>query len=132
MTKSPHLLFNSSLVHRVPGEDAATNPGIFGKSFAAWIADSLEAIEYQVDKVIAEDFAWCVPVRLNNRKVFVACASETDPSGGWRVFVFSEPRSISQFFSKDVGTNEVAEIFGKVKEMLLRSGLARDLREVEL
>jgi hypothetical protein len=83
MKKSPSLEFSSTLFEVVEGEDEETNPGIYGKSLAAWLASQLRVPEQDV---IAEDFGWCVPVKSSQHRLYVACSSEDDSKDRWRVF----------------------------------------------
>jgi hypothetical protein len=57
MTQSPLLEFESSAFAVVPGEDEKTNPGIYGKALAQWLAEQLRAAGFSVEDVIAEDLA---------------------------------------------------------------------------
>ena len=43
MKQSPLLEFESSAFAVMPGEDEETNPGIYGKALAQWLADRLRA-----------------------------------------------------------------------------------------
>ena len=62
MKRSPLLEFESSVFAVVPGEDTETNPGIYGKALAQWLADQLREAGVRAGAVIAEDFGWCIPV----------------------------------------------------------------------
>jgi hypothetical protein len=58
-----HVVFRSSYFPVEPGEDKETNPGIYGKALAAWVAEKLQARGVPVGDVIAEDFGRVVIVR---------------------------------------------------------------------
>jgi hypothetical protein len=60
--QSPLLTFESPAFAVAPGEDEETNPGIFGKALAQWLAGQLRDAGFATGEVIAEDFGWCVPV----------------------------------------------------------------------
>ena len=62
MKQSPLLTFESSAFAVTPGEDEETNPGIFGKALAQWLAEQLRVAGFATGAVMAEDFGWCVPV----------------------------------------------------------------------
>lgn len=38
-----------------PGEDQETNPGVYGRAFAHWLADRLRSRGEPVEQVLAED-----------------------------------------------------------------------------
>lgn len=67
--QSSQLVFESALFEVQPGEDAATNPGIFGRSLAHWLGQRLVSPDFSVDDVIAEDFGWCVASAGENERV---------------------------------------------------------------
>jgi len=56
MKQSPWLEFESSAFVVVAGEDEQTNPGIYGKALAQWLAQQLRARGFAPGWVIPEDF----------------------------------------------------------------------------
>jgi len=62
MAQSALLEFESAAFAVVPGEDKETNPGIYGKALAQWLAEQLRAAGLSAGEIIPEDFGWCVPV----------------------------------------------------------------------
>jgi hypothetical protein len=87
--QSPLLEFELSAFAVIPGEDQETNPGIYGKALAQWLAEQLRAAAVPAGDVIAEDFGWCIPVESIPQYLFVACASTGGTPDQWRVFAFS-------------------------------------------
>src|SRR2546426_8514214 len=85
MKQSPLLEFESSAFPVIPGEDEETNPGIYGKALAQWLAEHLRAAGFPTGNVIAEDFGWCVPVESQPHSLYVACASTGERSEERRV-----------------------------------------------
>ncbi|MGZ5272384.1 MAG: hypothetical protein ACXWC6_17365, partial [Ramlibacter sp.] len=75
MKQSPLLEFKSDAFTVAPGEDEATNPGVFGKSLAEWLSGELRAGGLAAGEVIAEDFGWCVPIESKPHALYVACAN---------------------------------------------------------
>jgi hypothetical protein len=53
--QTPLLEFESSAFAVIPGEDEQTNPGIYGKALAEWLAVQLRAAEFSPGAVVAED-----------------------------------------------------------------------------
>src|SRR5256885_11823095 len=88
MKQSPLLEFESSAFPVIPGEDEETNPGIYGKALAQWLAEHLRAAGFPAGNVIAEDFGWCVPVESQPHSLYVACASTGEKADQWRGIVF--------------------------------------------
>ena len=90
MKQSPLLEFESSAFAVIPGEDEETNPGIYGKALAHWMAEQLRAAGFPVGEVVAEDFGWCVPVSSSPHRLYVVCSSTGATPQHWRAFVFAE------------------------------------------
>ncbi len=95
------LEFASSDFPVDPGEDADTNPGIYGKALAHWLAERLRAAGVPAGDVFAEDFGWCVPIQSAPHALFVVCASSSDEAGEWLVFTFAEGGVIARLLGRD-------------------------------
>src|SRR5204863_4211217 len=74
MKQSPLLIFECAAFAVIPGEDEQTNPGIYGKSLALWLAERLRSAGFAAGAIIAEDFGWCIPVDSKPHSLYVACA----------------------------------------------------------
>ncbi len=129
MKQSPLLEFESTAFVVRPGEDERTNPGIFGKSLAEWLARQLRGKGFTPSEVIAEDFGWCVPLQSKPHKLYVSCASAEETPNGWLVFVFAEGGLLSRMLGRDTSAQSVARAFAAVKEALQGSSQVRNLRE---
>jgi len=129
MKQSPLLEFESSAFEVTPGEDAATNPGIYGKALADWLAEQLRAAGFSVGDVIAEDFGWCVPVQSRPHSLYIACASTAEKPDQWRVFAFAEGGIMARLLGKDKSAESLSSLFAAVKNCLESTPLVRGLRE---
>jgi hypothetical protein len=87
---SDHVTFSSSSFKVEPGEDEETNPGIYGKALAEWMAAQLRLRGVAVEEVIAEDFGRCVMVQRKPVMLWVACASLDGSSTEWQMFIALE------------------------------------------
>jgi hypothetical protein len=83
-----------------PGEDDETNPEIYGRALAQWLATQLPAYGWRVKGCIAEDFGRLVELEDPKFRVFVACASGHDGPDSWQAFTFVEGGGILGIFSK--------------------------------
>ena len=128
MKQSPLLEFESSAFAVTAGEDEKTNPGIYGKALAIWLAEQLRAAGLPAHDVIAEDFGWCVPVESTPHSLYVACASGEEPNQ-WRVFVFAEGGVMARLFGKDKSVESLASLFAAVRRCLESAPTVRGLRE---
>jgi hypothetical protein len=129
MKRSPLLEFESSAFAVTAGEDAATNPGIYGKALAEWLAEQLRAAGFSVGDVIAEDFGWRVPVQSRPHSLYVACASTAEKPDQWRVFAFAEGGIMARLLGKDKGAESLSPLFAAVRRCLESAPLVRGLRE---
>jgi hypothetical protein len=131
MTQSPLLEFESNAFSVEPGEDARTNPGVFGKALATWLSAQLQVSGSRTGDLIAEDFGWCIPVESKPHRLFVVCASDGESSTAWRVFVFAEGGLLSRLLGTDQSARSVSALFGAVKQVLASSPKVTGLREEE-
>jgi hypothetical protein len=129
MKQSPLLEFKSDAFAIGPGEDEATNPGIFGKALAEWLASELSFRGHAAGEVIAEDFGWCVPVESKPHALYVACASSDEQPDSWRVFAFAEGGLLGRVFGRDTRDEDVARLYGLVKAAITARVDVRDLSE---
>jgi hypothetical protein len=129
MKQSPLLEFESSAFPIVPGEDEETNPGIYGKALAHWLAEQLRAAGVPAREVIPEDFGWCVRVESSPHALYVACASTGEQPGQWRVFAFVEGGVVARLLGKDRSAGSVESLFATIRHCLESAAAVRVLRE---
>ena len=129
MEQTPLLEFESSAFAAIPGEDHETNPGIYGKALAQWLAGQLRAAGFATGEVIAEDFGWCVPVKSEPHSLYVACASTGETPEHWRVFAFAEGGVMARLLGKDKSAESLASLFAGVRRCLESTPIVRELRE---
>ncbi len=128
MSKSPLLLFESSAFAVVTGEDEETNPGIYGRALAHWLADQLRASGVPAGTVFSEDFGWCIPIESKPHALHVVCASGEGPDH-WQLFVFAEGGLLASLFGKNRRAESVSSLFTAVRRCLESSPAVRELRE---
>jgi hypothetical protein len=128
MKRSPLLKFESSAFAVIPGEDGATNPGIYGKTLAGWISEQLRLAGLTPGKIIAEDFGWCVPVDSPPYSLYVACAND-ETADNWRIFAFVEGGLLDRVLRKDQGAELLAPLYLTVRRCLESSSLVQSLHE---
>lgn len=129
MRQTALLEFASPAFAVAPGEDEETNPGIFGKALAQWMAEQLALLGFSVGEVIAEDFGWCVPIVSKSPRLYVACANAEEKENHWRVFAFAEGGALARLFGKDPSADALASLFAAVKQTLQSAPIIQDLRE---
>src|SRR5262249_42283488 len=129
LKQSPLLEFECSAFAIDPGEDADTNPGIYGRALARWLAEQLRAAGVPAGEVSGEDFGWCIPVASAPHSLYVACASRGEEPGHWQVFVFAEGGLMARLLGRDKSAASVASLFAAVRRCLESAPMVRDLRE---
>jgi hypothetical protein len=131
MSNQFQLCFKSTLFDIVPGEDADTNPGRYGKSLANWLREKLIAMGYSVEDIVPEDWGWCVmcqryPFRLwvgcgntvDDQKVPLETSSESERSITWTCFVQAEASLFARFFQKIDTRAPARKLYEAVKSIL--------------
>lgn len=129
MRQSPMLHFESKAFSISEGEDEETNPGIFGKALAEWLAQQLERRGVPTSGVIAEDFGWCVAISSNPHKLYVACSSGEAGAASWQLFSFVEGGALNRLFGKDRSAEELNELHLKVRDILSNEASISGLTE---
>ena len=128
--QSSLLHFESDAFPVAPGEDEQTNPGIFGRALAEWVGERLRERGLPAEAVIAEDFGWCVPLRIEPHAVYVACSSAEDAPGvQWQLFVFAEGGLLKRLLGRDTRGEAVQRVFTAVRQALESSPDIRNLTE---
>ena len=113
---SPVLMFQSSRFRIVQDEDEQTNPGVFGRDLAEWMAHELPTHGYHaLGDVIPEDFAWCVPVAAEDCELYVACVSADE---GWQAYVFADCGLMERLAGRDPRPGAVAALYSAVHTIL--------------
>jgi hypothetical protein len=95
---SDHVVFSSPYFRIEPGEDAETNPGIFGRALATWIASQLRSRGVPVEEVIPEDYGRAVIIHHKPFRLWVACASLDGETSRWQMFIATEQGLLGKLF----------------------------------
>jgi hypothetical protein len=105
-----HVEFSSSHFSVEAGEDDETNPGIYGRALAAWLATQLRGRGVTVEDIVAEDFGRCVIVRRSPFRLWIACASEDGSRTRWQMFIALEQGLLSRLFRRQDAQAELARL----------------------
>jgi hypothetical protein len=111
-----------------PGEDEETNPGVFGRAFARWLATQLPALGWRVKGCIAEDFGRLVEVEDPKFRLYVACANGHDGEGTWQAFTFAEGGGLLGMFAKSDKQRVADRLLGDVERLLRSDSSTQDMR----
>ena len=123
-----HLEFQSPAFEPEQGEDDETNPGIFGRRLARFLADEFAALGYGGPNIIAEEHGWWVMLDNPEFPLALICASFDAPSG-WLVQINPSQPFVRKMLFKKIDTTKVVEkVAHHLETILTTSGSATDLR----
>jgi hypothetical protein len=95
---SDHVVFSSPHFRIEPGEDSETNPGIFGRALATWVASQLRSRGVPIEEVIPEDYGRAVIIYHKPFRLWVACASLDGETDRWQMFIAAEQGLLGKLF----------------------------------
>jgi hypothetical protein len=96
---------NTSFFKLEPGEDEHTNPGIYGRAFANWLAAKLKARGESIQGVLSEDWGWCVMLTRKPFALWVGCSNRVGRTDEWGAFVVAEANILTRILGRaDTGT----------------------------
>ena len=122
-----HLEFQSPAFDPEPGEDEATNPGIFGKRLAEFLAVEFAALGYAKPNVFAEDHGWWVELENPDFPLALICSSYVTLQN-WVVQIEPSKPFVRKWFKRIDTTAEVAKVADQLETVLTTSGSASQLR----
>jgi len=132
MKQSPILAFESSVFPDAPDGNGKTKPPIQGRDLANWLADQLRQAGVQAQKVIPEEFGWCVHVKTESQQsLYVVCAGSPEGPNQWKVFAFVEEGVLSKLTGKDNAADPLGSLFGIVKQCLADDPTIENLQQEE-
>lgn len=97
---APQVWVNTSFFRVDPGEDEHTNPVIYGRAFANWLAEKLKARGEPVQEVLSEDWGWCVMLTRKPFALWVGCSNRAGQTDEWGAFVVAEPNILARLLGR--------------------------------
>ena len=97
-----------------PGEDSETNPGVFGRALADYLAAQIRSRGVGVEEVIPEDFGYCIMLKRKPLRLWIACGNRAGRTDEWIAFAVAEGGLLGRF----VGNIHPAVEIDRVSEML--------------
>ncbi|MFO1495166.1 MAG: hypothetical protein U1F26_10965 [Lysobacterales bacterium] len=112
------------------GEDAETNPGVYGKALARWIADGLQRRGVAVAGVVAEDWGWCVLLASRPYRLWIGCGNVQEEPSPDRWTWYCSVHSEVPFWTFWVKWTQAAQIQAQVAQIdqLLAAMIAEEPR----
>jgi hypothetical protein len=128
--QTPLLAFESNAFPIEPGEDERTNPGVFGKALAIWLATELKLRGVPTRAVVAEDFGWCIEVDQRPHRLYVACANAPSSTTRWQVHAFADVGWLARVLRREPPAAPLANLFATLRRALDELPVAHGVREV--
>lgn len=129
MISDTRYVFESDAFPPVPGEDAETNPGLYGRALAAWLAEALGPAGHVVERIVAEDFGRVLVLAHPGCRLHVAVASTDETGRVWQVFAFAELGLVARLRRSSADASAVSRLMTDLKRVLEESADVKSLRE---
>jgi hypothetical protein len=129
MQSSKHLIFRSPLFSIEPGEDAETNPGIYGKALANWLASRLAAAGRTIHGCLSEDFGRLVHVAHPRLRVYAACAHGHEFADEWQIFAIAEGGGLTSLFASRAKKDAADDLMRDVESILRAEPAVSSIRD---
>lgn len=91
--RGPNHTIKSSAFPIEAGEDADTNPGVFGRSLANYLAAQMQERGWSVKGVLPEDFGYCVMLARKPLLLWIGCGNRGGRTDEWIAFAAAEGAS---------------------------------------
>jgi hypothetical protein len=126
---TPGYWFRSTRFRVEPGEDSDTNPCVFGRQLATWIATQLRERGYPDAEEVAEDWGWAAVCQRRPFCLYVACGNILENLDGdgptrvpdediiWHAYATADKPLFARWRGIDVDT-AVARLDAALDEML--------------
>jgi len=121
LVTSPVYSFESDAFPVLGDEDAATNPGVYGKALAEWMSAKLTEGGAGAKAPYAEDWGWCVEIAGHPHPTGLACTGEAEEGSTptWRVYAFVDLGVLGRFRGgQEAAQRTVDDLSRKLKEIL--------------
>jgi hypothetical protein len=118
VTSTPAIWVATSFFEVEPGEDGETNPGVYGRAFARWVADRLRAHGESIEQVLAEDWGRCIVVTREPYRLWIGCHNRVDRLNEWGAFVTAEPGLMQRLFGTVDPGPAVARLHRMLEEIM--------------
>ena len=118
MSSTPSIWVRTPFFVVDAGEDAETNPGIYGRAFARWLANEFVARGVPVEEVFGDDWGWCVMLSRKPFRLWIGCANRFGRTDEWGAFVKAEPTLIQRLFRTAEVTPAVNHVYGLLETIM--------------
>ena len=118
MKTGTQITFTSDFFTPIAGEEAHTNPGVYGQAWANWLADRLRERGVSVEGVIPEDFGWVVMISRAPFLLWLACSNTEGSTSEWTVYPVAELSVLQRLFNRVDPTPEIERLNTHLAELV--------------
>jgi hypothetical protein len=124
-----HVEFRSSAFPPYDGEEAAINPGRWGKRLAEFLAAGLQGRGFVIRDLIAEDWGWVIPIENPSFPLWIGCGNYDEyPDDGFFCFIEPHKPTIRRWFRKVDTIEQVTALRAAMNKVLGAEPSTRGLR----
>ncbi len=115
-----YVEFRSPSFPPYEGETAETNPGVFGKRLAEFLAIGLTEKGFRPHEPIAEDWGWVIPIENDGFRLWIGCGCQDGSANGFLCFIEPHQPTLWKylFFGRIDTTARVASVQKALDEIL--------------
>lgn len=128
MIMKTHLEFKSNKFPPYNGEEKQINPGLWGKRLAEYIEQNLKAQGFEIGKMNAEDWGWCLPIQNDDFSLWIGCGHQYGGDDEFLCFIQPDKPIIRKWFKKIVTTEKVGRVADALERIFLSDHDVRDFR----
>ncbi len=100
-----------------PGEDAETNPGVFGRALAEYLAAQIRSRGVGVEGIVPEDFGYCIMLKRKPLRLWIACSNRAERTDEWTAFAVAESGLLGRFVGNvhpPLEIDRISEMLGEI------------------
>jgi hypothetical protein len=101
-----------------PGEDANTNPRVFGLSLANYLAAQMRLRGWSVESPRPEDFGYCIMLARKPFRLWIGCGNTGDRTDEWSAFAAAEGAFLKRTLGVVDPTDQVARVSAALGEIM--------------
>jgi hypothetical protein len=123
-----HVEFRSSAFPAYDGEDAAINPGRWGKRLAEFLQRRFEEEKIPTEKIYFEDWGVAVPIKNEGFAIWIGCGNYEEYKDGFLCFIEPSKPTIRRWLRKIDTVPAVSKIADSLDRILRRNPEIHDIR----
>ena len=116
--QGPSHIIRTSALSIARDEDTDTNPGVFGRSLANYLATQMRARGWNVESIIPEDFGYCVMLARKPLMLWIACGNRNGSTDEWIAFAVAEGGLLKRALGEESPSAEFDRVSDALGEIM--------------